>query len=682
MKSLEFKMKPSFGEAQVEETLHSIGQEPHNLPDVFSFFLPEFQPDGELEYYMFCFCVAVTNKCITLLAGPIGSAGLVSPETEALTGPYIVNLVNGLLSLVKYGLDSAYGMLHEMWLLCHCKNHLTTNLYSFIHTTGGFADENLGQSTRTLGSAEGALGSNMYFPSSELDSMEVINELATLLTSGRLSQEKRDLLLSVFENTSGSTLEKVINVQQLILTSPEFHSNGLSRNKEDIRTIPSLEGTGTGNYKALINLFLTGGVDSFNVLVPHQCSGTNEEGTTVDVQYKTIRGELALTPSESNLQIKVDSADGQPCSSFIIHPDLPIAKELYDEGSLLFFANTGQVDTSQMTPQNYRQVAVSSLFGHNTMQREARLNDPFRTDAGTGPLGRLSEVLTVQGYSTSGISIDSTADSLTPDSTTDAPRPFVVSQDGPTEFAARPQAEVDFPIEELAEQFNSATDLYSNMFGETWSSAYVTGTRQANQLSQVLEGTSLTQEWGRGHYNPGLQMISRLIQTRNNRGVDRDVFFFGGGNWDHHGTMKDALSAWLTRLNESLTSFVAELKSMGVWDDVVIVVNSEFGRTLTKNGADGTDHGWGGNYFIMGGGVRGGHILGKYPSDLTSKGPATLDERSRFMPTTSWESVWHGIHEWMGVNDRQDMLEILPNLEQAYGNGFTPPFQQEDLFKT
>merc|ERR1711862_744355 len=83
-----------------------------------------------------------------------------------------------------------------------------------------------------------------------------------------------------------------------------------------------------------------------------------------------------------------------------------------------------------------------------------------------------------------------------------------------------------------------------------------------------------------------------------------------------------------------------------------LVITSDFGRTLTPNNQDGSDHGWGGNYFMMGGQVKGGQILGQYPDDYDGH----LDAgRGRVIPTTPWDAVWYGISEWMGVKDAQKL---------------------------
>ena len=125
-------------------------------------------------------------------------------------------------------------------------------------------------------------------------------------------------------------------------------------------------------------------------------------------------------------------------------------------------------------------------------------------------------------------------------------------------------------------------------------------------------------------------------------------------------------------VDDALKSFEEELKLQGVWDQVTIVQSSDFGRTLVSNGG-GTDHGWGGNYFMLGGAVKGGQILGEYPTELSEKSPLWL-KKGRMIPTTSWEMVWNGIAQWFGV-DESGMDAVLP-LKQNFPRLFTG----DDLF--
>ena len=112
-----------------------------------------------------------------------------------------------------------------------------------------------------------------------------------------------------------------------------------------------------------------------------------------------------------------------------------------------------------------------------------------------------------------------------------------------------------------------------------------------------------------------------------------------------------------------------------LWRNVTLVITSDFGRTMTVNSGGGSDHGWGGNYFIMGGSVLGGRIHGQYPQDITEGGPVNIG-RGRIAPTLSWESIMNGIVEWMGIEDAPGLNYCLPNRNTTG----TKLFKKSDLF--
>ena len=139
--------------------------------------------------------------------------------------------------------------------------------------------------------------------------------------------------------------------------------------------------------------------------------------------------------------------------------------------------------------------------------------------------------------------------------------------------------------------------------------------------------------------------------------------------------VKESLSEKFADLNTALTFFRKEMVAQGLWDNVVLVTTSDFGRTLTVNSGGGSDHGWGGNYFMMGGSVLGGQIHGQYPQDITEAGPVNFG-RGRIAPTTSWESIMNGILEWMGIEDASGLDYCLPNRNKTGTN----LFKKNDLF--
>jgi uncharacterized protein (DUF1501 family) len=175
---------------------------------------------------------------------------------------------------------------------------------------------------------------------------------------------------------------------------------------------------------------------------------------------------------------------------------------------------------------------------------------------------------------------------------------------------------------------------------------------------------------------------------------ERRQFTIEYGGFDHHDSMKDELKEKLIVVNKNIQRLVEQLKKDGIWDKVTIIVASEFGRTLTQNSNNGADHGWAGNYFVMGGKIDGGRILGKYPDDLTedSRLNASRNDRVRFIPTTSWDAILNGIASWFcdGFDNveaeltEDDLDYVLPNrangINPVKGEGNFPLYTKEDLY--
>jgi uncharacterized protein (DUF1501 family) len=125
-------------------------------------------------------------------------------------------------------------------------------------------------------------------------------------------------------------------------------------------------------------------------------------------------------------------------------------------------------------------------------------------------------------------------------------------------------------------------------------------------------------------------------------------------------------------VDASLKAFVDEMKAKNVWDSVTVIQVSDFARTIAPNGNAGSDHGWGGNYFMAGGSVRGGQIVGTYPS-IKENAPLNIG-RGRIIPTTSWEAVFLPVAKWAGVNE-VDLDYVLPNRKNFPASHFI-----QDLF--
>ena len=537
MRNLEFTSTPEFPFPRFSKDLQqTLGQMIYQAPSIFSFFHPEFQPTG----------VAI-------------SAGLVSPEAEVHSAPQIIGTMNGLLTMIKYGLDRCFGGLG------HSLNWDGTGECR----------------SRIPGEYVNASSYPEFVPVDANSAVRIVDELALVMTSGRLSTEHRDTILEVI-NSEPEPMQAILKAEQLIASSSEFHSTGTITNRgrgrrREHKIVPT-----ESPYKALVVLMLVGGCDSYNLVVPHTCSATNDAGATVMEQYISERGEIGLNHSERNLSIAVE---GQPCEKFAIHKDIPVLKELYEHGELSFFFNAGLINKPS-TKKTYEAMTVSHHFAHDAMQAEVQRIDPYNEISRTGFLHRVSETLNSEayGFQAQTISINSLNRAVQGDDATSPSRPLVVGESGPQTFNERPATEQFDPRQKI-EELNGANHISSNIFGDYWSDSFMRALDESDFLTDLLDNVSLNSTDG----SSALEMIVKLMETRDGRGKDRDLFFTMTSGWDHHANQKDQLAVKFAELNEALFDFRRNLKGLDLWENVTLLVVSEFGRTVTPNTNRGSD---------------------------------------------------------------------------------------------
>jgi len=138
-----------------------------------------------------------------------------------------------------------------------------------------------------------------------------------------------------------------------------------------------------------------------------------------------------------------------------------------------------------------------------------------------------------------------------------------------------------------------------------------------------------------------------------------DLFYVDIGGFDAHSNAAEVLAEKFGYIDNALKAFVGEMKAQNIFDSVVIASESDFGRTLSTNGA-GTDHAWAGNHFVIGGKINGGRVYNDFPSSLLLDSEQDLG-RGRLIPKYPWESMMVPIAEWMGVTESQQAT-VFPNL--------------------
>ncbi|MBD5781161.1 DUF1501 domain-containing protein [Pelagicoccus sp. NFK12] len=405
------------------------------------------------------------------------------------------------------------------------------------------------------------------------------------------------------------------------------------------------------NYKALVCIFLAGGNDSFNMLVPRQ----NEAYNT----YANTRDNLAVPKDDSDPQFNIlpIATEGQAYSEFGVHPKLNRFQTLYNEQKLAFVANVGTL-IQPITKADYqaRRYLPKGLFSHSDQQAHWQTCLPqVRGGKPGGWGGRASELLASLNAE-SQISMNISVSGLNIFQTSDEAFSFVANNDGGADMIAYSD-----PLERAAVD-SLLTENYKNLFQKNFGRNSKRFIESSIAFNDAFDNTFVEQGFPNTAFGNNLKTVARTIAAHNKLKMKRQTFFVRLGGWDHHTTLLDSQNNMYPDLSESLYAFQKALEEIGEQENVLTFSVSDFGRTLTSNDA-GSDHGWGGNAFVIGGPVQGGRIYGTYPdlhigSDLDTG-------RGRQIPTTSVDQYCGEIAKWFGVSNG-DLETVFPNIQNFY----------------
>ncbi len=417
----------------------------------------------------------------------------------------------------------------------------------------------------------------------------------------------------------------------------------------------------TDGYKALVCVFLLGGMDNFDTLIPYDQSSYD--------RWAQIRASMVSRHSGSRdrsnlLQLSPDTTSGFDGRQFALPPQLSGLRTLFQQGNLAMVDNVGPL----VEPATKEQVLAGSrrlpprLFSHNDQQSVWQSNEPEGAQFGWGGLFADAAV-------NSGANSNSNANVFTT-VTSDGSQLFLTGNRTQPYQVSGEQAEVVDIVGEFEDRNSGAFDVLnrhfratrfngSNLIKRDIASA-MAGSVEANNLfnDAVENGLPLSTEFPQSPLGQQLRSVAKTISLRDVMLVNRQVFYVAIGGFDTHDDQADSLPGLHSQIDSALVAFDAAMRELGTQNDVTLFTASEFGRTLAING-DGTDHGWGGTQFVMGGAVKGREIYGKVPvSDFDHENDVG---GGRLIPSTSVEQFAEPLGKWFGLSD-QELAAALPNL--------------------
>ncbi|MDO4637189.1 MAG: DUF1501 domain-containing protein [Lautropia sp.] len=424
---------------------------------------------------------------------------------------------------------------------------------------------------------------------------------------------------------------------------------------------------GQDDYKALICLFMYGGNDQANTVIA--TSGDSWKN------YHMLRGDsIALPDPGSNnglLPISLSNAGdfGNQGSTFALHPSLLKAQELFSQKKLAIIANVGPL-IEPIRRGEYRDHLKrypERLFSHNDQQATWQTFSPEGSRAGWG--GNMVDAL-AEAYNPSSpfFSAISTGNSAAAWLRGTHLSPYSIPLSGQIGFV---QTERNLgavrnngaPLKDILTMTRGGDNLLAQTYAELYRRTLEYQSRMRGALIDDQDSRLLPVPNVRdGNYpNPlisQLRMVSRIIASRQNLGVRRQVFFISLSGFDTHGGQKPVQARLLNQVDQTFEHFAAQMERLGVSDQVTLFTASDFGRSMRSNGS-GTDHGWGSHHFVLGGAVKGGAMYGTLPLFGIDQ---ENDVNGRLVPKFSVEQYAASLGTWFGLS-KHNLDEVLPNLK-------------------
>lgn len=411
----------------------------------------------------------------------------------------------------------------------------------------------------------------------------------------------------------------------------------------------------TDGYKALVCVFLYGGMDNHDTIIPYDTPSYNR---WADIRASLLQTHGASRARSSLLQLPVSNPGNFGSRQFALPPEFSGLHQLFSSGNLSVIGNVGPMiePVSRTTFEDESVRVPSRLFSHNDQQSTWMSGAP--EGARFGWAGMFSDLM-----------IQANANSS---------KTFTTMTTGGTELLITGQQAVPYHIEGgMAPEFEMVEDgdelrklLRQHVKASKYKSKSLLqkdmalASRRAyntnRSFNRAISGAPTLQSvFPESELGNQLSSVANSIAIRDQLGVSRQIYVVSMGGFDTHSSQATALPLLQSQMDAAIVSFYQAMVELGVSNDIILFTASDFGRTLAING-DGTDHGWAGHHFVVGGSVRGAEIVGDIPEAELGH---DLDAGSgRLIPTLSTDQYAAALGTWFGLAE-SDLSALFPDMQ-------------------
>ena len=427
----------------------------------------------------------------------------------------------------------------------------------------------------------------------------------------------------------------------------------------------SIAAPGAGDYRALVCLFLYGGLDCHDLLLPADAgnyASFARRRQDLLAAYGGSRERSALLPL---------AAGGAAGAAWALPPELASARQLYDRGELALVANVGPLlaPTDRRAFLDRAVPLPARLFSHNDQQATWQAGAPEGAQYGWG--GLFADALLDQAGDAQAFATIATAQPG-PFLTGTRAFPYQLSTDGAASIFLLDRVDDDgAPFHQrLRAHLRGANHGGAALLRRDIAARFADSLDTNERFNAAREyATPLATPFPEDSLGAQLRGVAETIALRDVLGVNRQVFFVGIGGFDTHSQQASTLPGLLAGIDAGVAAFSAAMAELAVSGRVTLFTASDFGRTLAVNG-DGTDHGWGGHHLVVGGAVAGGRLYGTPPPPDPEHDQDA--DSGRLIPTLSVEQLAEPLGQWFGL-DESALLNALPRLPR-FDRGTLPLF--------